>query len=113
MLFFRALIKPKHLFRVSTIPEKNNLCFPMHGFKLAPFRIKQMLETYPMLNQHTEKMCTIVWDRECDIKRNAREWDGCIVENIKPHILSDLCIIPNDKSLPTVRECHHSDENKR
>ena len=72
-----------------------------------------MLEKYPMQNQETEGICKIVADMENDIKRNAKDWDGCMVENMRPHILSDICITINDKSLPSIKDCHHSDEKRR
>ena len=78
------------------------------------FRIKVMHEKFPMQNQSTEGMCNIVRENEKEIVKNAMEMDEngmdirCMVDNMKPHILSELCLLQKERSIPTIKECHHS-----
>lgn len=74
-----------------------------------------MNEKFPMQNQMTEYACKVVRDTEEEIERNAKEmkiergdYVGCNVENMRPHILSDLCLIHNEGTIPSIMECQHS-----
>ena len=68
-----------------------------------------------MQNQSTEEVNKVVKNSDEEIKRNSRDVTnkdgypiGCMVENIKPYILSDICLLFNDYSIPSIKECHHS-----
>ena len=74
-----------------------------------------MNEKFPLLNQNTECTCRVVRENENEIVKNAMEMKnengfdiGCMVENMKPHILSELCLIQKEQSIPFLKECHHS-----
>ena len=86
-------------------------------------RIKDINCQYPMLNEGTEEKCEYVKESEEKIESSAWIKDsetigwkkeanlkGLRVENMKPHILSDLCLIMNEKSIPTLKECHHKEK---
>ena len=56
-------------------------------------------------------MCNVVKEHDEQIVKSAMEYDmgiGCMVENMKVHILSELCLIQNEYSIPSLRECRHS-----
>ena len=74
------------------------------------FRIRAMTTAYPMQNQETEEICQAVKDTDEEIERKAREWKGCQVKNMKPFILSDVCLDNHEHSIPTIpdKECPHS-----
>ena len=70
---------------------------------------------YPMQNQATEEDNKVVKNSDEEIKTyaiNKKNKDGypigCMVENMKPYILSDICLIFNDDSIPSIKECYHS-----
>ena len=78
--------------------------------------MKNINELYPMLNEKTEEQCEFVKDTEREIERSSLIKDdsseigvGCKVKDMKPHILSDLCLILNEKSIPHVKACHHDE----
>ena len=64
-------------------------------------RIRAMNTAYPMQNQVTEEICQAVKDMDKEMERKARERKGCQVENIKPYILSDVCLVNHDHSIPS------------
>ena len=79
-----------------------------------------MNEDFPMMNEKAEEECPVVKEA---IIRNAKEmkfevegyqtrYTGCMVENMKPHILSDLCLVQKEKSIPDTKPCHHSAERR-
>ena len=62
---------------------------------------------YPMLNQDV--------DLNYKFFRNVdnQSYDNlCMVTNMKRHILSDLCLIQNEHSLPLIKECLHSNRER-
>ena len=73
-----------------------------------------MNTAYPMQNQTTEEICQAVKDTDEEIERKARERWGCQVENMKPFILSDVCLDIDEHSIPTVpdKACHHSGQKR-
>ena len=79
------------------------------------YRIKGVNEHFPLQNQSSEDMCNVVRENEEEIVKNAMEMEhesgmgiGCLVENMKPHILSELCLLQKEHSIPSLKECHHS-----
>ena len=67
-----------------------------------------------MQNQVTEEICQAVKDKDQEIERKAREWDGCKVKNMKPFILSDVCLVNHEHSIPSVpdKECLHKEQKR-
>ena len=79
------------------------------------YRIKEMNYKFPIQNQNTEDNCLVVKERDEEImsvtqKKLEGYYVGCIVENMKPYILSDLCLTQKEGSLPSVKECNHTDQ---
>ena len=74
-----------------------------------------------MQNQTTEEINEVVKKTNEKIERSAREMKnrdgypiGCMVENMKPYILSDICLLYDDNALiPSVKQCQHSGKNRR
>ena len=66
-----------------------------------------MLEKYPMQNQESEK--TWKFNKHVDdaIEEIVKNKGPFQVRNMKSHILSDLCIVVKEKSLPDQKECQH------
>ena len=73
------------------------------------------------MNEKAEEECPVVKANEEAIIRKAKEMKhevegglhvGCMVENMKPHILSDLCLTQQKKSIPAVKPCKHSAEKR-
>ena len=64
-----------------------------------------MLQQYPFQNQDSEK--SRKFHREIDdlIEQTISKKGPIQVQQMKPHILSDLCIVTKEKSLPKVKEC--------
>ena len=62
-----------------------------------------------MQNQKTEEICENIKETDEEIERIAKMRDGCKVMNMREHILSDICIMLHEKSIPTLKECHHTD----
>ena len=75
--------------------------------------MKRINEDYPMQNQKTEGICRSVKKTEDKIKSQALRHMGCMVKNMKPYILSDICITVDDASVPTIKECNHPDEKRQ
>ena len=75
-----------------------------------------MYYEFPMQNQNTEDNCVVVKETEEEImrvalrKHNSGWYVGCMVENMNPYILSDLCLTQKKGSLPSVKECNHTDQ---
>ena len=71
-----------------------------------------MNTAYPMQNQVTEEICQAVMDTDQEIERKAREDEGCMVKNMKQYILSDVCLVKNKHSIPSVpdKECPHKEQ---
>ena len=72
-----------------------------------------------MQNQKTENTCNIVKETEEEIKRSAIEakneqndFIGFLVKNMKRHILSNLCLIQRDQSIPIIKKCKHTGEKR-
>ena len=100
-------------------------CFLCNTTKLVNieiffYRIKALNEKFPMMNEMAEEEFQLVKATEEGIVRSAKElkheggdlYTGCMVENMKPHILSDLCLIQKEKSIPSVKPCHHPAEKR-
>ena len=73
-----------------------------------------MNTAYPMQNQLIEGIYQAVMDSDKEIKRKAREFRGCKVNNMKPHILSYVCLENHDHSIPSIpdKECPHSGQRQ-
>ena len=73
-----------------------------------------MNTAYPMQNQTTEEICQAVKDTDEEIERRAREYEGCQVKNMKPFILSDVCLDNHEHSIPTIpeKECPHKGQQQ-
>ena len=80
-----------------------------------------MNTAYPMQNQVTEEICQAVKDTDEEIERKARETKnqfgrqcGCQVKNMKPFILSDVCLDNHEHSIPTIpdKECPHEGQKR-
>ena len=77
-----------------------------------------MNEAFPMMNEKAEEECPVVKANESAIIRDAKGmkfkdlYTGCMVKNMKPHILSDLCLDQKEKSIPAVKTCHHPAEKR-
>ena len=72
---------------------------------------------FPIQNQNTEDSCLVVKETEEEMVRVAIKkytiydyYAGCRVENMNPYILSDLCLTQKEGSLPSVKECNHTDQ---
>ena len=87
------------------------------------YRLKALNEAFPMMNEKAEEECPVVKATEEAIIRDAKEmkfkvegyptlYTGCMVENMKPNILSDLCLVQNKMSIPAVKTCHHPAEKR-
>ena len=80
------------------------------------YRIEDMNFKFPLQNQSTEDSCRVVKQTEEEMvrlaltKHNSGHNTGCRVENMKPFILSGLCLTQNKGSIPFIKECHHIDE---
>ena len=80
------------------------------------YRIKEMNYKFPMQNQSTEENSIVVRETDEEMvkvarkKHNSGYYLGCMVGNMKPYILSDLCITQRKGSLPYVKECNHTDQ---
>ena len=84
-----------------------------------PYRLKALNEAFPIMNEKAEEECPVVKANEEAIIRKAKEmkhkegrYIGCMVENMKPQILSDLCLIQKEKSIPSVKPCLHAAEKR-
>ena len=81
------------------------------NIEISFYRIKVLNEKFPMMNEKAEEECQLVKETEESIIRNAKEmkneagdlFTGCMVENMKPHIRSDLCLVQNEKSIPDIK----------
>ena len=78
-----------------------------------------MYENFPLQNQGTEGSCSLVKEIDNEIMMSAMTMEhengmdiGCTVENMKPYILSDLCLVQHEHSIPSVKECCHSDSQR-
>ena len=73
----------------------------------------EMLEQYPMQNQMSEK--TWKFNKQIDgtIEQTVRNKGPFQVKHMKPHILSDLCIVVKEESLPEVKECTHEGRERQ
>ena len=78
-----------------------------------------MNEAFPMMNEKAEEECPVVKATDEAIIRQAKEmkhekgdYIGCMVENMKPHILSDLCLVQKVMWIPAVKKCHHPAERR-
>ena len=81
------------------------------------YRIKEMNLKFPLQNQSTEDSCRVVKETEEEMVRVAlKKHDngfyvgGCMVDNMKHYILSDLCLTQKEGSLPSIKECNHTDQ---
>ena len=68
-----------------------------------------------MQNQLSEEKNVTVYTIDEEIRKSARDMRnqdgypiGCMVENMIPYILSDICLILNESLIPSIKECHHS-----
>ena len=77
------------------------------------YRIKKTNLKYPMQNQMTEVNCKAVKESDETIEKDARRNKGCQVKNMKKYILSDICLKMHDKSIPSIKECHHANKERR
>ena len=83
---------------------------------LSSYRIREMNYKFPIQNQSSEDNGAVVKETEEEItrvalrKHNSGFYSGCRVENMKPYILSDLCLTQKEGSLPSVKECNHTDQ---
>ena len=71
-----------------------------------------MNEQFPMQNERTEQACKIVRETDDYIERKAKrmkngDYVGCTRERMKPHILSNICLVQNEGALPSIRKCRH------
>ena len=73
-----------------------------------------MNTAYPMQNQKTEEICPAVKATDEEIERKANEFEGCLVKNMKFHILSDVCLDNHEHSIPTIpaTQCPHSGQKR-
>ena len=80
------------------------------------YRIEDMNFKFPLQNQSTEDSCRVVKETEEEIVRVALNkyvhgyYVGGMVDNMKPYILSDLCLTQREGSLPSIKECNHTDQ---
>ena len=74
-------------------------------------RIKEMNEDYPHFNEKSEGIWDFNKKRDEDIE-NAGKRDKITVSDMDPFVLRELCFTPHVNSLPTVIDCHHSDQDK-
>ena len=80
------------------------------------YRIEDMNFKFPLQNQSTEDSCRLVKETEEEMVRvSLKKHDygfyvGCMVDNMKPYILSDLCLTQREGSLPSIKECNHTDQ---
>ena len=75
-----------------------------------------------MQNSITESICKVVKERDEAIVKNVMERKfesgkrcvsiGLKVDNIKPHILSDLCLNHVEHSIPSIKACWHLGERR-
>ena len=66
-----------------------------------------------MQNQKTEGICESIEKTDKKLRYQALSHMGCMVKNIKPHILSDICISVDEKtSVPNIKDCTHPDERR-
>ena len=72
-----------------------------------------MLEQYPMQNQDSEKIWTFNKRIDDAIEQSARNKGPFQVKHMKPHIMSDLCIVVKEKSLPEVKDCTHKGKERQ
>ena len=73
-----------------------------------------MNTAYPIQNQKTEEICQAVRDTDKEIESEAKESHGITVRNMKPFILSDVCLDNHEHSIPTIpdKECPHSGQKR-
>ena len=76
--------------------------------------MRSVNEKFPMQNEGTEYLCKVVRETNRFIEKNAKrmkhnDYIGCMVEEMKPHVLSNLCVWQEgEATIPSIKECKHS-----
>ena len=79
---------------------------------LSSYRIREMNYKFPIQNQSSEDVKETEEEimRVALTKHDSGYYAGCRVENMKQYILSELCLTQKKGSLPSVKECNHTDQ---
>ena len=82
---------------------------PQNASRLVSEEIIGLNMKFPMQNQMTERNCQAVKKIYDEIERKATQVTyKCKVKNMRDHILHDLCLNMHEKSIPTIKVCHHT-----